>query len=220
MGRDVLARLVNAARLDVRFGLVAMVVPMVIGTVLGSVAGYAGGVVDSIIMRLADLVQSFPILLLFLCVAAATGTTTEWLILGPGELPIIIVFAMVGWVVYARLVRAEILRLRQIDFIVAAKSGGLSSPRVLLTHLLPNAIPQTIVYAVVDVGLGVIALASISFLGLGIPAPIAEWGSMINDGHLYISDQWWLVVAPGLAIAGLGLGLALIGDSLDDRLKR
>lgn len=216
LGRDVFARMVSATRLDLRFGVLAMLVPMVIGTVLGSLAGYLGGIVDSLIMRVADLVQSFPVILLFLGVAAATTRTDGFFILGPGELPILIVFGLVGWVVYARLVRSEILRVNGMDYIAAARAGGLSRPRIVVRHLLPNAITQTVVYAVVDVGLAVISMASVSYLGLGVPAPTPEWGSMINEGQVYLAVQWWLVVVPGLAIAGLGIGLALIGDSLDD----
>lgn len=216
LGRDVLARLVSATQLDLRFGVIAMLVPMLIGTTLGTVAGYLRGVPDAIIMRIADLVQSFPTILLFLGVAAAFSGTGGFFILGPGELPILIVFALVGWVVYGRLVRAEVLRVNGMDYIAAARAGGLSGPRIMVRHLLPNAITQTMVYAVVDVGLAVLSLASVSYLGLGVPAPIPEWGSMINDGQSYLAVQWWLVVTPGLAIAGLGIGLALIGDSLDD----
>ncbi|HWI32294.1 MAG TPA: ABC transporter permease [Microbacterium sp.] len=216
LGRDVLARMVSATQLDLRFGILAMLVPLFIGTTLGTLAGTLGGAVDAVIMRIADLVQSFPVILLFLGVAAASTRTESYFLLGPGELPILIVFALVGWVVYARLVRGEILRVKGMDYIAAAYAGGLSRPRVMLRHLLPNAISQTVVYAVVDVGLAVLSMASISYLGLGVPAPIPEWGSMINEGQVYLAVQWWLVVAPGLAIAGLGIGLALIGDSLDD----
>lgn len=220
LGRDVFSRLIAATRTDLRFGLLAMLIPMLIGTVLGSLAGYLGGIVDAVIMRMADLVQSFPVILLFLGVAAAAGTTESFLVLGPGELPIMIVFALVGWVVYARLIRSEILRIRGMDYIDAARGGGLSTRRIIFRHVLPNAIPQTVVYAVVDVGLAVLSLASISYLGLGIPAPTPEWGSMINDGQIYLAQQWWLVVVPGLAIAGLGIALALIGDGLDDEMRR
>ncbi|WP_030661843.1 ABC transporter permease [Streptomyces cellulosae] len=220
LGRDMFSRLIAATRTDLRFGFLAMLIPLAIGTVLGAVAGYLGGIADSVIMRLADLVQSFPVILLFLGVAAAAGTTDSFLLLGPGELPIMIVFALVGWVVYARLIRSEILRVRNMDYIDAARGGGLSTPRIIVRHILPNAIPQTVVYAVVDVGLAVLSLASISYLGLGIPAPNPEWGAMINDGQIYLAQQWWLVVAPGIAIAGLGIALALIGDGLDDEMRR
>lgn len=216
LGRDVFARLVSAARLDLRFGFMAMILPLVIGTFLGTLAGYLGGVVDAVVMRVADLVQSFPVILLFLGVAAATSRTESYFILGPGELPILIVFALVGWVVYARLIRAEILRVNGMDYIAAARASGLSRSRIMARHLLPNAISQTLVYSVVDIGLAILSLASISYLGLGVPAPVPEWGAMINEGQVYLAVQWWLVVVPGLAVAGLGIGLALIGDSLDD----
>jgi peptide/nickel transport system permease protein len=219
LGRDVLTRLIHSVRVDLRVAVLATALAVVIGSLLGTVAGFFGGIVDTIVMRLADLVLAFPVLVLFLAVLGAVGPGQGWWFLGPGEPPVIIVAAGVGWVVYARLVRGEILRIRQLDYVLAARAGGLSERRVLLRHVLPNALNQTIVYVVVDVGLVVLALASLSFLGLGIPIPIAEWGAMIADGKPYLATHWWLVVAPGLAIGALGIGLALIGDSLDDRLK-
>ena len=219
LGRDVLSRLVHSVRVDLRVAVLATVLAVLIGSFLGTVAGFCGGRVDSTVMRVADLVLAFPVLVLFLAVLGAIGPGQGWWFLGPGEPPVIIVAAAVGWVVYARLVRGEILRIRQLDYVLAARAGGLSERRVLLRHVLPNALNQTIVYVVVDVGLVVLALASLSFLGLGIPIPTAEWGSMIADGKPYLATHWWLVVAPGLAIGALGIGLALIGDSLDDRLK-
>ena len=219
LGRDVMTRLIHAVRVDLRVAVLATALAVVIGSLLGTVAGFFGGIVDTIVMRLADLVLAFPVLVLFLAVLGAVGPGQGWWFLGPGEPPVIIVAAGVGWVVYARLVRGEILRIRQLDYVLAARAGGLSERRVLLRHVLPNALNQTIVYVVVDVGLVVLALASLSFLGLGIPIPIAEWGAMIADGKPYLATHWWLVVAPGLAIGALGIGLALIGDSLDDRLK-
>jgi peptide/nickel transport system permease protein len=219
LGRDVLSRLVHSVRVDLRVALLATTFAVLIGSFLGIVAGFVGGIVDTIVMRVADLVLAFPVLVLFLAVLAAVGPGHGWWFLGPGEPPVIIVAAAVGWVVYARLVRGEILRIRQLDYVVAARAGGLSERRVLIRHVLPNALNQTVVYVVVDVGLVVLALASLSFLGLGIPVPIAEWGSMIADGKPYLATHWWLVVAPGLAIAGLGIGLALVGDGLDDWMK-
>ena len=219
LGRDVMTRLIHSVRVDLRVAVLATALAVVIGSLLGTVAGFFGGIVDTIVMRLADLVLAFPVLVLFLAVLGAIGPGQGWWFLGPGEPPVIIVAAGVGWVVYARLVRGEILRIRQLDYVLAARAGGLSERRVLLRHVLPNALNQTIVYVVVDVGLVVLALASLSFLGLGIPIPIAEWGAMIADGKPYLATHWWLVVAPGLAIGALGIGLALIGDSLDDRLK-
>jgi peptide/nickel transport system permease protein len=219
LGRDELSRLLHAIRVDLRVGVLAAALPMLIGTAVGAVAGYAGGLLDAALMRLADLVQSFPVLVFLLAVVAAVGPGDGWWVFGPGELPIVGVFAAVGWVLYARLIRSEILRVRELDYVQAARAGGLSGPRVLVRHVLPNALDQTIVYVVLDVGLAVLALATLSYLGLGVSAPTPEWGAMIADARSYLDQQWWLVVLPGLAIAGLGTGLALIGDALDDRLK-
>ena len=219
LGRDVLSRLIHSTQVDLRVAVLATVFSLLLGTFLGAVAGYFGGFLDAIIMRTADLILSFPVLVLFLAFVSVLGPGEGWWILGKGEPPVILVAGIVGWVVYARLVRSEILRIRTLDYVSAARAGGLSEWRILVRHVMPNAVNQTIVYAVVDVGLVVLALASLSFLGLGIPLPIPEWGSMIAEGKPYLVTQWWLVVVPGLAIAALGIGLALVGDGLDDRIK-
>lgn len=219
LGRDVFSRLVYAARVDLRVGALCAVLPMLAGTLLGVVAGFYGGVLDMIVSRLIDLVQSFPVLIFFLALLSAVGPAHPWLFLGAGELPVVIVFLSVGWVVYARLIRGEVLRVRDLEYVQAARAAGIPRYRVLARHVLPNVINQTIVYVVLDVGLAVLALSTLSFLGLGIPQPVPEWGAMIADGRDRFTDQWWLVVAPGLAIAVLGIGLALIGDGIDDRLK-
>lgn len=220
LGRDVWSRLVHATRVDLRVGVLCALLPMVIGSVVGAVAGFYGGIADTVVGRLIDLVQSFPVLVFFLAVLGALGLAHSFLFLGPGELPIVLVFAAVGWIVYARLIRGEVLRVRDLDYVQAARAGGLSSRAVLVRHVLPNALGQTIVYVVLDVGLAVLALATLSYLGLGIPAPIPEWGGMIAESSPYFQDQWWLVVAPGVAVSVLGVGLALIGDGIDDLVKR
>jgi peptide/nickel transport system permease protein len=219
LGRDVFSRLVYAARVDLRVGALCAVVPMLLGTVLGALAGYFGGLLDAVIARVIDLVQSFPILVFLLALLGAIGPAHSWLFLGPGELPVVIAFGCLGWVVYARLIRGEVLRVRDLEYVQAARAGGVPRWRVLLRHVLPNVINQTVVYVVLDVGLAVLALSTLSFLGLGIPQPIAEWGAMIADGRPRFAEQWWLVVAPGVAISIFGFGLALLGDGLDDRLK-
>lgn len=220
LGRDELSRLLYAIRVDLRVGVLCAVLPMIIGTALGAISGFFGGILDAVVTRIIDLVQSFPVLVFFLAVLSAVGSGHTWWFFGPGELPVIGVFAAVGWVVYARLVRTEVLRVRELPYIQAARAAGLSQRRVLLRHVLPNAINQTVVYVVLDVGMAVLALATLSFLGLGVPNPTPEWGSMISDARGQFQQQWWLVVAPGLAISTLGLGLALIGDAVDDSLKR
>ncbi len=220
LGRDTLSRLIWAIRVDLRVGLLCAVLPMLLGTLIGAVAGFYGGPVDTVVARLIDLVQSFPVLVFFLALLGALGMAKPFLFLGPGELPVIIVFVAVGWIVYARLIRGEIMRVRELEYVQAARAGGLSSRRVLVRHVLPNTLNQTLVYVVLDIGIAILALATLSFLGLGIPSPTPEWGAMIAENRARFAEQWWLVVAPGVAITALGLGFALIGDGLDDVVKQ
>jgi peptide/nickel transport system permease protein len=220
LGRDVWSRLVHGTRVDLRVGVLCALLPMVIGTVLGGLSGFYGGILDVVVGRVIELVQSFPVLVFFLAVLGALGLAHPFLFLGPGELPIVLVFAAVGWIVYARLIRGEVMRVRDLEYVQAAGAGGLSPLRVLIRHVLPNAIGQTVVYVVLDVGLAILALATLSYLGLGVPAPVPEWGAMIAESSAYFQAQWWLVVAPGVAITVLGVGLALIGDGIDDLVKR
>ena len=220
LGRDTLSRMIYAIRVDLRVGVLCALLPMLLGTAIGAFAGFYGGLTDAIVTRLIDLVQSFPVLVFFLALLGAMGMARPFLFLGPGELPVIIVFLAVGWIVYARLIRGEILRVRELEYVQAARAAGLSRRRVLVRHVLPNVVNQTIVYVVLDVGLAILALATLSFLGLGIPAPTPEWGAMIAENRARFAEQWWLVVAPGLAVSVLGIGLALVGDGLDDMLKQ
>jgi peptide/nickel transport system permease protein len=220
LGRDVFSRLLYAARVDLRVGVLCALLPMLLGTTIGAIAGFYGGFVDAVVSRVVELVQSFPVLVFFLALLAAIGGSAEWGPFGPGELPVIIVFAAVGWVVYARLVRSEVMRVRDLEYVQAARGAGLPRRQVLTRHVLPNVLNQTVVYVVLDVGLAILALSTLSFLGLGIPSPIPEWGTMIAESRDRFAQQWWLVVTPGLAIAVLGIGLALVGDALDDRLQR
>jgi peptide/nickel transport system permease protein len=220
LGRDVFSRLLYAARVDLRVGVLCALLPMLLGTTIGAIAGFYGGFVDAVVSRVVELVQSFPVLVFFLALLAAIGGSAEWGPFGPGEPPVIIVFAAVGWVVYARLVRSEVMRVRDLEYVQAARGAGLPRRQVLTRHVLPNVLNQTVVYVVLDVGLAILALSTLSFLGLGIPSPIPEWGTMIAESRDRFAQQWWLVVTPGLAIAVLGIGLALVGDALDDRLQR
>jgi peptide/nickel transport system permease protein len=210
LGRDVWSRLVHATTLDLWLGFVIAFVPMVLGTLVGAIAGYYGRFADSTIMRTADVVQAFPIYIFMIAVVFALGAGVE---------SIIVAFVAVSWVTYARIVRAEVLRVRESEYVLAARSGGLSESRVLFRHVLPNSINQTIVFFPADILIGVVSLGAFSFLGLGVQSPTPEWGAMIADGQSYIRTQWWLVTVPGLVIAVLGCGLMLIADGLDDMLR-
>jgi peptide/nickel transport system permease protein len=220
LGRDTLSRMIYAIRVDLRVGVLCALLPMLLGTTIGAIAGYYGGFVDTVVTRLIDLVQSFPVLVFFLALLGAMGMARPFLFLGPGELPVIIVFVCVGWIVYARLIRGEVLRVRELEYVQAARAGGLSRRRVLVRHVLPNVLNQTLVYVVLDIGLAILALATLSFLGLGIPSPTPEWGAMVAENRARFAEQWWLVVAPGVAVSILGIGLALVGDGIDDLVKQ
>lgn len=219
LGRDVWTRMVYAIRIDLRIGLIGTAIPALLGSVIGLVAGLGGRLVDAAIMRFADVIVSFPLFIFFLALVGLVGPGEGWLFLGPGEVPIIVGFSLISWIVYARLLRSEIRRVRSMDYVRAATTGGLPRHRVVLWHVLPNAVGQTVVYMFVDVGLAIVALSTLSFLGVGIPIDTPEWGAMISSSRGVIQTNWWLVAAPGLAIALLAMGLALVGDGLDDRIK-
>lgn len=209
LGRDVLSRLIHAARIDLTVGFLGAFLPMVVGTVLGALAGYVGRWVDVVIMRVADLVQAFPAYILIIALVFAFGQ-------GAGT--ILVAFTVTVWVIYARIVRDEILRVRGLDYVQAARAAGLPHARVIVRHVLPNTVSQTVVYFASDILFAMLALASFTFIGLGIPPPDAEWGAMIEGGKEFLRDQWWLTAAPGIALSALGLGFLLMGDGLDDWL--
>jgi peptide/nickel transport system permease protein len=210
LGRDVLSRLITATRVDIPVGMAAAALPLLIGTALGTIAGHYGRWVDAILMRLADIVQAFPVYVVIVTLA---------FVLGAGAGSILVAFAILGWVPYARLIRGEILHVRELDFIQAARVSGLSQWRVLLRHIVPNASRQTIVFFMSDVVLAIMAITAFSFLGLGIPPPTPEWGAMINDSRLYMREQWWLAVVPGLVILTVGVGFSMTGDGIDDWMR-
>ena len=219
LGRDEFSRLVHAVRVDLRVGVLGALLPMVIGAVLGTIAALGSRALDTALMRFADIVIAFPVLVFFLVLVGLLGPGEGFWFLGPGEPPVLIGFAAIGWVVYARLLRSEIRRVTALGYVEAARAGGLSRTRVVLRHVMPNSIGQIVVYVCVDIGLAILALSSLSFLGLGVPAPRAELGSMIAASSTVLATNWWLVIAPGAVIALLGMALALVGDGIDDRLK-
>ncbi len=210
LGRDVFSRILYAARIDIPIGFLGALLPAVLGTFLGALAGYFGRWTDSVIMRTADVVQAFPAYILVIVLVFA---------LGQGARSIIIAFTVLAWVIYARIIRSEVLRVKDLDYVHAARVAGLRRSRILRVHVFPNVISQTIVYLPSDIVFATLALASFSFLGLGIPPPTPEWGAMIADGQAYIRTNWWLATVPGLVIVGLGLGLSLVGEGLEEGLR-
>jgi peptide/nickel transport system permease protein len=208
-GRDVLSRVIWATRIDLQMGLIGVVFPFIIGTVIGALAGYIGGFVDAIFMRIVDIVLAFPFLVLMLAIIS---------ILGPGIISFYIAMALVGWVSYARLIRAQTLILKHTDFVIAAQSLGYSHARIMFRHIMPNAIVASIVFAMSDVVLVILSGAAISYLGLGVQPPAAEWGIMVAEGQNFITTAWWITAFPGLAIVVLAFGFSLLADGLGELL--
>lgn len=206
LGRDVLSRLIWAARIDLLIGFLGAALPAVVGTVLGALAGYFGGWVDTVVMRVSDLVQAFPSYILVIALV---------FVLGAGPVSILVSMTLVSWVAYVRLMRTEMLRVRESDYIAAAKVSGFSRQRVLWRHAFPNSIGQSLVYVPSDIVAATLGLAALSFLGLGILPPTPEWGAMIAEGQPYIREQWWLATVPGLVIVVFGLGLSMIGEGVE-----
>ena len=211
LGRDVFSRLLHAARVDLTVGFLGALLPLLVGTAIGALAGYIGGWVDAVIMRVADVVQAFPPYILMIALVFA---------LGQGAGTILLAFALTVWVIYARLIRDEILRVRGLDYVHAARASGIPRWRIIVRHVLPNTMSQSLVYFTTDILFAILALAAFSFIGLGIPPPTAEWGAMIEGGKEFLRDSWWLTASPGIALSILGLGFMLLGDGLDDWLSR
>jgi peptide/nickel transport system permease protein len=209
-GRDTWARLLYGGRIDLRVAFLAVLFPFVLGTILGSLAGYFGSWIDAIILRVIDIVVAFPFFVLVIALV---------FVLGAGEKSIYIAITAVGWVSYARIIRGEILVAKRQEYVLAAQSGGLSSLRIMGRHLLPNVITQAIVYAMSDIVQNMIAIVTLSYLGLGIQPPTPDWGTMIADGQNFLTTQWQLTTIPGLAVVLTGLALSLVGDGLADLLR-
>jgi len=208
-GRDILSRMAAGAQVSFTVGISVAVLSMVVGVTLGLIAGYFGGWLDSLIMRFMDLLWAFPEIIL------AVGMVA---VFGAGIRNIIIAVAIAYIDDFARIVRAEVLRLRQEEYAVAARSIGASHPRVMLQHILPNTLAPIIVQATFAVGLGILAESGLTFLGLGVSPSTPTWGLTLNEGRDFIRQAWWISVFPGVAIMVTVLGLNLLGDGLRDTL--
>lgn len=210
LGRDVWTRLLYGARIDLEVGFLAVALPFVVGTAIGCVAGYFGGWLDTVAMRAVDVVLAFPFFILVIVIVFA---------LGPGTTSIYIAIALTGWVSYTWIVRSEVVAAKRHEYVLAARALGYGSPRIILRHLLPNVITQAIVFAMSDIVFAILAIVTLGYLGLGVPPPAPEWGSMIADGQGFITTNWLLATIPGIAVVITGLGLSLFGDGLTDLLR-
>ena len=208
LGRDVLARLVVGSRISVIVGITAALLSGIIGSAIGILAGYAGGWTDRLLMRLTDVQLAFPTLLLALAVIGFVG---------PGLSTVIVVLGITGWVSYARVLRSEVLSLRTREFVESAQVMGVPAHRIMTRHMLPNVTGPLATILTLQVGTVILAEAALSFLGLGIPATTATWGSMLADGQLYMGTAWWLAVLPGTALLLTVLSINIAGDAVRDR---
>jgi peptide/nickel transport system permease protein len=207
LGRDILARVLAGARISFLVGLTVVSFSALIGTMLGAVAAYFGGVVDDLVSRIVDVLLAFPGLLLAIALVA---------VLGPSLGNVLFALTIIGWVGYARLVRGQVLRAREFEYVQAARALGAGAARVLWRHLIPTALPAVVVQATLGMAGAIISEAALSFLGLGVQPPTPSWGTMLNGGRAHLLDAPHLTLFPGLAIALLVLGFNFVGDGLRD----
>jgi peptide/nickel transport system permease protein len=211
LGRDILARVLYAARIDLQIGTIGVIIPLIMGVVIGLFAGYYAGWPDALLGRVIDVVTAFPFLVLVLAIVA---------MLGPGLRNFYIAISLVSWVAYARIVRGESLSGRGRGYILAARSLGYSDARIMFRHLLPNVIVPALVFGMSDFVLDILAGASLGFFGLGVQPPTPEWGVMIAEGRNFIVTAPWIVIFPGVAIIVTSFFVSLIGDSVSDIVRR
>jgi peptide/nickel transport system permease protein len=209
VGRDMLSRLIYGTRISLQVGIVAVGIASSLGTAVGLAAGYYGGVVDGALMRAVDVFLAFPVIVLAIAIIA---------VLGPSLMNVILALGLVAWTTYARVVRGQVLVLRELDFVQAARAIGTSDGRIIVRHILPNALAPIIVLATVGMAAAIIAEAALSFLGLGVQPPTPSWGTMLNEGRAFLRTAPHISTFPGLAIMLTVLGFNFLGDGLRDAL--
>lgn len=209
LGRDILARVLLGARVSLMVGVIVVGVSSVVGMAVGGVSGYYGGRIDQIIGRVMDVLMAFPGMLLAIALVA---------VLGPSLVNVVLALAVIGWVGYARLVRGQVLRAREFEYVTAARALGARTPRILLRHVLPTALPPLLVQATLGMAGAILSEAALSFLGLGVQPPTPSWGTMINGGRVHLLDAPHLTIFPGLFLAIVVLGFNFLGDGLRDSI--
>ena len=209
-GRDILSRVLYGARISLSIGFVAVGISMTLGTLIGAVAGYFGGWVDAVLMRFTDMMLAFPRLVLLIVVIAVFESPSIWLV--------VVVLGLTGWMGTSRIVRGEVLSLREREFVQAARALGMGDLRIIVRHVIPNTMAPVIVSATLGIGLTILTEASLSFLGLGVQPPTPSWGNMVADGRDALTEAWWIATFPGLAIVLTVVAFNLLGDGLRDAL--
>lgn len=209
-GRDMLSRTIWAYSIDMQIAVFATLFPVIFGTVVGMLVGYYGGIAQTIFGRVVDMVITFPFLVLVIAIVA---------VLGPGLTNMYIAVGVVDWVFYARLISAEMRVQKKLDYAAAGRVMGYSDARIMLRHLLPNAITPVIVYWMTDMALSILLGSSLGYLGLGAQPPAAEWGVLIASGKNFMTTGWWMTIFPGVAIVATGFGFSLLGDGLAELMR-
>ncbi len=209
LGRDLLSRIMYGARISILLGVVVVLLTLLVGTGLGMLAGYFRGAFDAVMSRIVDTLLAFPFLIFALAIMAATG---------PNLVALVLALAFKGWVDFYRVARADVLAAREADYVTAARGVGASTAHILFSEILPNIVPPLIVLAALRMAIIIIAEASLSFLGIGVPPSIPAWGTMVADGRADIAGAWWIATFPGLAILALVLAVNLFGEGLRDAL--
>ena len=210
-GRDILTRVLYGGRIDLIFAVVTTIIPFFLGALVGAFAGYSGGWLDTVVNRMVDIVVAFPFIVLILAIIAITG---------PGLKGAYIGVFVVGWALYARLTRGEMLVEREKEYVLAAQTLGYSTWRIVFRHALPNVLRASIVFSMADIVLNILLLSALSYLGLGAAPPSPEWGALVAEGKDVILTAWWVSTLPGLVIVLVGIGFSLIGDGIADRMGK